>query len=63
MADATYNLNGGFKPTLKRFADVARFVIAWRLAQERSRFEPWAQSTAAFPQDFPGNGVFTGNDR
>jgi hypothetical protein len=23
MADATYNLNGGFKPTLKRFADLA----------------------------------------
>lgn len=22
MADATYNLNGGFKPTLKRFADL-----------------------------------------
>jgi len=23
MADATYNLNGGFKPTLKRFADLS----------------------------------------
>lgn len=23
MADATYNLNGGFKPTIKRFADLA----------------------------------------
>lgn len=23
MADATYNLNGGFKPTLKRFADIS----------------------------------------
>lgn len=23
MADATYNLNGGFKPTMKRFADLA----------------------------------------
>lgn len=23
MSDATYNLNGGFKPTLKRFADLA----------------------------------------
>src|ERR1700731_1509288 len=22
MADATYNLNGGFKPTMKRFADL-----------------------------------------
>lgn len=22
MADATYNLNGGFKPTIKRFADL-----------------------------------------
>jgi hypothetical protein len=22
MTDATYNLNGGFKPTLKRFADL-----------------------------------------
>ncbi len=23
MADATYNLNGGFKPTMKRFADLS----------------------------------------
>jgi hypothetical protein len=23
MTDQTYNLNGGFKPTLKRFADLA----------------------------------------
>ena len=23
MPDATYNLNGGFKPTLKRFADLS----------------------------------------
>jgi hypothetical protein len=23
MADLTYNLNGGFKPTLKRFADLS----------------------------------------
>jgi hypothetical protein len=22
MSDATYNLNGGFKPTMKRFADL-----------------------------------------
>ena len=22
MPDATYNLNGGFKPTMKRFADL-----------------------------------------
>lgn len=22
MTDATYNLNGGFKPTMKRFADL-----------------------------------------
>ena len=23
MADTTYNLNGGFKPTMKRFADLS----------------------------------------
>ena len=23
MTDATYNLNGGFKPTMKRFADLS----------------------------------------
>jgi hypothetical protein len=49
MSDATYNLNGGFKPTLKRFADLEGPDFfptpAWAtyalLDNERFRGETW----------------------
>jgi len=38
MADPTYNLNGGFKPTMKRFADLsgARFFSDAAMGNARS---------------------------
>ncbi len=37
MPDATYNLNGGFKPTMKRFADLDALIFSRRHDERRSR--------------------------
>ena len=47
MADLTYNLNGGFKPTLKRFADLD--------GPDFFPTPPWATFALADNEDFNGD--------
>jgi hypothetical protein len=47
MADATYNLNGGFKPTLKRFADLD--------GPDFFPTPPWATYALIDNEDFTGD--------